>query len=120
MRVEDGAQLEQTAQHWARSAEEEMRHVCLARVCERPGAVQREGDRAAVACEERLCQLAGCVRVRVKVNVGFLLQMGRVWRRVERGEGWRERRDRPGAFGRWVVLRCARVVGVGEEERKER
>ena len=120
MRVEDGAQLEQTAQDRARPTEEEMRHVCPARVCERPGAVQREGDRAAVAREERLCQLEGCVRVRVKVNVGCLLRMGRVWRRVERGEGWRERRDRPGAFGRWVVLGCARVVGVGEEEREER
>lgn len=119
MRIEDGTQLEQTAQDRARPAEEEMRHVCPARVCERPGAVQREGDCAAVTCEERLCQLAGCIRVRVKVNVGSLL-WGRIWGWVERGEGWCERRDRPGAFGRWVVLRCARVVGVGEEEREER
>ena len=44
----------------------------------------------------------------------------RIWRRVERGEGWRERRDGPCAFWSWVVLRCARVVGVGEEEREER
>jgi hypothetical protein len=73
MRVEDGAQLEQTAQNRARPAEEEMRHVCPARVGERPGAIQREGDRAAVAFDERLCQLAGCVRVRVKVNVSSLL-----------------------------------------------
>ena len=120
MRIEDDTQLEQTAQDRARPAEEEMRHVCPARVCKRPGAVQRESDRAAVAREERLCQLTGCVRVRVRVKVGSLLRVGSIWRRVERGEGWHEHRDRPGAFGRCVMLRCARVVGVGEEEREER
>lgn len=44
----------------------------------------------------------------------------RIWRWVERGEGWCERCDRPCAFGSWVMLRRAGVVGVGEEEREER
>ena len=43
----------------------------------------------------------------------------RVWRWVERGEGCCERCDRPWAFGSWIVLRCAGVVGVGEEEGEE-
>ena len=44
----------------------------------------------------------------------------RIWRWVERGEGCCESCDRPWAFGSWIVLRCASIVGVGEEEREER
>jgi len=45
---------------------------------------------------------------------GFQVRRG-----IERGEGWRQGRDRPCAFGSWIVLRCAGVVGVCEEERQE-
>ena len=41
-------------------------------------------------------------------------------RGVERGKGRRQHRDRPCAFGSRVMLRRARIVGVGEEEREER
>jgi len=42
-----------------------------------------------------------------------------VRRGIERGEGWRQGRDRPCAFGSWIVLRRPCVVGICEEERQE-
>jgi hypothetical protein len=107
-----------------------MRHVFPARVRKRPRAIKREGDRAAVGWDEGLCQLA---RFKVKIRVLWVvlvcyyslyhlwvrMRKMRIWRWVERGEGCCERCDRPCALGSWIVLCCAGVVGVGEEEREE-
>ena len=121
MSVEDGAHLEQTAQHRTRAAEEP-RCVHPAGVCERPGAVEREGERAAVRRNERLRQLeleGSRVKVKVTAVTGppSALGMREIGRGVKGGEGWRQRRDGPCAFGGRIVLRRACVVGIGEEER---
>ena len=106
MRVEEGAELEEAAEDSARAAGEEARGVGAAAVGEWEGAVEREGEGAAVGGEE--------------VGGGDGDGRGRRggWRGGVEGRG--EDADCPGTFGGGVVLRRAGVVGVREEEGGER
>ena len=118
MRVEDSAQLKKTTQDRARAAAEEARSVHAACIGERPGPVEREGERAAIRWDQRFCKLARRIVVVVVDAATTTIAWIRRW--VQSGERRRQHCERPCALWSRIVLRRACIIGVGEEQREQR